>query len=683
MEHDARRVLELIAVAGAPAAARRDRPRRSTYEPPRLTKLIGTLRATSLVRTGGTRRSIRSSRITTACARRSSRACRRSRRRRYHERLATVLLASPIADKDPLTIVRHLEAAGHIRHAGELAIRLRGAPRAALAFELAAALWEVALRLSSPMPTRAAICLMRRAAALSHAGSRPGVRWRHYLRPPRADARDRLPVPAPCRARAAVSADTSTRALALMKTVLARSARPFRARRARRSGSSCGAGCRSLCAAPDSRRSDAPDAARASTSSVSSMRSASLGLSMVDVLPGAAFQAKRGARSRCASATPPHRVRARFHAMYLASSGIRVPARRASSSRRHARSRSSSITRSCSAGPEPAKASPSSSPVTTTRARHPPGGRDADPRALGRHVGRAQPHSQLHAVRAAPDGRVRQLRDRTVEYVRDALRRGDRYAATSFVWSSNVCGWPPTISSEPAPSSHSVVWSRPEDGLAPPALVPRARASRARDVQGRSRRDRRRSCRRCAPFLGPAFAHVEAVTTETRFQLGRVAIRNGDAEVARREVATSSTARQPVHPRVGAARARRGRRDRGQARRCARAARSGRSPTPRAADGDARRTRAPPVRQLSGEPTRSPRQTTRCAPRIADPERFVRVFATWPERDDEQTLEVRNRRRHTSSLLRVAAHEVVDQLARDRQLRRDYRHSLGANHAAS
>ena len=38
-------------------------------------------------------------------------------------------------------------------------------------------------------------------------------------------------------------------------------------------------------------------------------------------------------------------------------------------------------------------------------------------------------------------------------------------------------------------------------------------------------------------FLGPAFAHVQAVATETRYQLARVAIRHGDASTARREVA--------------------------------------------------------------------------------------------------------------------------------------------------
>jgi hypothetical protein len=82
MEDGARRVLELVAVAGAPVpqgvvgAA-------TGLDARALSKAIDVLRSTWLVRTGGTRGSdapaapIRSSRITTASARPCSRGCRR------------------------------------------------------------------------------------------------------------------------------------------------------------------------------------------------------------------------------------------------------------------------------------------------------------------------------------------------------------------------------------------------------------------------------------------------------------------------------------------------------------------------------------------------------------------------------------------------------------------------------
>ena len=62
-------------------------------------------------------------------------------------------------------------------------------------------------------------------------------------------------------------------------------------------------------------------------------------------------------------------------------------------------------------------------------------------------------------------GAYDQLRDRQVEYVRDALRRGDRYAATSYVWSSNVVWLAADDADRARTELASVVWSRPEDGL--------------------------------------------------------------------------------------------------------------------------------------------------------------------------------------------------------------------------
>jgi hypothetical protein len=130
-------------------------------------------------------------------------------------------------------------------------------------------------------------------------------------------------------------------------------------------------------------------------------------------------------------------------------------------------------------------------------------------------------------------GDYRELAVRQREYLRDANRRGDRYAAASFQWSSNV------------------VWLAADD--------PRARARRARardlvtaratglhlqhwfrvrglfelalyqdDADGVAA-----AAAQIAPFAGPAFAHVEAVRTETRYLLARAAIARGDGAAPR------------------------------------------------------------------------------------------------------------------------------------------------------
>src|SRR5690606_35376189 len=169
MEHQARRVVELVAVAGAPL------PQGIVgealgYAPHAITKAIDALRANSLIRTGGTRRhdpvEPYHDRVREAIVARVP----ESRRRRYHERLAFVLASSPIALKDPLTVVRHLEAAGAAGQASELAVQ--GARRAeeALAFDLAAALWDIALRLGEHDEDTRRELLACRAQALSHAG---------------------------------------------------------------------------------------------------------------------------------------------------------------------------------------------------------------------------------------------------------------------------------------------------------------------------------------------------------------------------------------------------------------------------------------------------------------------------------------------------------------------------------
>lgn len=629
MEHRARRVLELVAVAGAPIP-QGIIGQALDYEPRRLTKLLGALRATSLVRTGGTRSNdpvepyhdrVREAVVARVPA---------PRRRRYHERLAAVLLASPIADKDPLTIVRHLEAAGHVSHAGELAIK--GAHRAeeTLAFEMAAALWEVALRLATTDEDTRRDLLIRRAQALSHAGRGPESATVFLQAAEGADAETGFQ----CRRHAAHELLVSGHVhegLAMMRSVLAEIGEHLPL--------STGAAKRLLVwrwlriavRGTRFRERTVPDV-RTSVDELrlDMMRSASLGLSMVDVLPGAAFQARAvlvalriGDRRRISYALC-------FHAMYLASSGVRVPRARTlvAQARQIAReldhpmllawTRAGQGILEFFAGHhalaleilEEAEVDLSEQSVGTS--------------AELNHIR----NFMLFALRRM--GAYDKLRDRQTEYVRDALRRGDRYAATSFVWSSNVVWLAANDVARARVDLASVEWSRPEDGL----HLQHWFSVRARAELAMYQDDLGEIAALVAPlraFTGPAFVHVQAVDTETRYQLARVAIRHGDSALARREIAKLDRVTAPyirafvrlVHAgadaidgRVDAARER-----------LAGAIADSESCQMTTLAALARRRMA----ELNNDGRALDEADAALRARgIADPHRFARVFATWP-----------------------------------------------------
>jgi hypothetical protein len=132
-------------------------------------------------------------------------------------------------------------------------------------------------------------------------------------------------------------------------------------------------------------------------------------------------------------------------------------------------------------------------------------------------------------------GAYNELRDRVVAYKQDARLRGDRYAATSHVWSSNGV-WLAADDVERARHElDSVTWSDPADGLQLQHwFLMRSRSELALYEDDVARQAELEPLMR--PFLGPAFAHVEAVATETRYVLARFAIRRGDAVAASREI---------------------------------------------------------------------------------------------------------------------------------------------------
>jgi tRNA A-37 threonylcarbamoyl transferase component Bud32 len=154
MDTSARRILELVSVAGRPL------PQNLVIDalgldPRTSAKWLGVLRAASLVRTGGARGSDPvepyHDRVRAAVVARVAPA----RRRRYHARLAAALTASGLVDKDPLAVVKHLESAGLTAQAGDLARRAaRQSSTRAPAFEQIAALCDAALRLGADQGDR-------------------------------------------------------------------------------------------------------------------------------------------------------------------------------------------------------------------------------------------------------------------------------------------------------------------------------------------------------------------------------------------------------------------------------------------------------------------------------------------------------------------------------------------------
>ncbi len=543
MDHRARRVLELIAVAGAPLP-QGVVGQALELEPPTLTKLLGALRATSLVRTGGTRMSDvvepYHDRVREAVVARVPDA----RRRRVHERLATVLLASAISDKDPLTVVRHLEASGEVGRAGELAIQAARRAEETLAFELAAALWAVALRLGTFDDETRRDLLMRQAEALSYAGRGADSAAAFLSAAEGADSETGFQ----CRRRAAHELLVSGHiheGLAHLRSVLAEIGEYL--------PTSTGAAKRQLVwrwlriAVRGTKFTDRamPDA-RASVDELrlDVLRSASLGLSMVDVLPGAAFQARAvlvalriGDKRRIAYALA-------FHAMYVAASGVRM----AAAKKLVAQARAIAVE---TGNPFLLGWTRAGEGISEFFCGHHAASleilREAETQLRERGIGTPAElnhvrNFMLFALRRTGD--YVELRDRVTDFVRDALRRGDRYAATSFVWSSNTIWLAADDPQRARTDLDSVSWSAAADGLhlqhwfhvraktdlamyeddreAMAALVPSLRA-----------------------FLGPAFAHVEAVATETRYQLARIAIRNGDAALARKEIAALDRVKVP------------------------------------------------------------------------------------------------------------------------------------------
>jgi hypothetical protein len=533
MDVSARRILELIAIAGRPL------PQGMVAEvldldPRKAAKWFGVLRGASLARTGGNRAGDPiepyHDRVRMAVQARIAPA----RRRRYHERLAAMLLAGGYAERDPLTVVEHLEAAGRREQAAALA--RRGVRRTAdhLAFERVAALCSAALRLANdelPDEERRAL-IVRRAEALAFAG-RGAEAARDYLQATEGASADEVFQHRRAAAEQLLVSGHINEGLALLRECMA-------AVRERFPASSPGTrralignmlwlrvrGTKYRARPPDT--GNAQDQLR-----LDLYRTASLGLSLVDAVPGALCQARAlrtalnlGDRRRIAYALA-------YHAMYSAAAGERHIAYARSlvaQSRQIAEEERNSFLLGwarCGEGVVEYFAGHFARAVDVLM--------DAEVQ-LREHIAGAVPelnHLRLFIMFALRrHGDFERLRSHYLEYVRDASRRGDRYALTSFRGSANAV-W---LAADDPARAHAelaaVQWSPPEEGLhLQHWFLARARAELAlyeddREAMTRAKTD-------IAVFLSTPLAHIEVVRADSALELARIAIVERDLPAAR------------------------------------------------------------------------------------------------------------------------------------------------------
>jgi ATP/maltotriose-dependent transcriptional regulator MalT len=136
-----------------------------------------------------------------------------------------------------------------------------------------------------------------------------------------------------------------------------------------------------------------------------------------------------------------------------------------------------------------------------------------------------------------------ELRPRYDEYVRDALRRGDRYAGTTFRWSANVV-W---LAADDVERAHAELeaasWSESERLHLQHWFHARAVTELALYEGDDSRLDAAEAELR--RFLGGVMDHVQIVRVETSIELARISIRRGDAAGARANLARIAKDRSP------------------------------------------------------------------------------------------------------------------------------------------
>ena len=166
LDASARRLLEVVVLAGGAPLPQHIALLAASAEPSYVTEL----RTANLVRTTGLRDSDNiepyHDRVRTAVLAHVDDELRRT----HHRRLADALESAGAGARDPQVLVRHLEAAGETERAAVLAERAARMSQEALAFEQAAALYRTALRLGRFETAERCTILMALGDALAHAG---------------------------------------------------------------------------------------------------------------------------------------------------------------------------------------------------------------------------------------------------------------------------------------------------------------------------------------------------------------------------------------------------------------------------------------------------------------------------------------------------------------------------------
>jgi tRNA A-37 threonylcarbamoyl transferase component Bud32 len=169
LEPPTRALLEVCVLAGAPLAQRLVGDA-AELPPSEHSDRVAQLREAHLVRTGGSRGSDTiepyHDRIREAVAARLSADVRA----RHHLRLAAVLEVAGIGDSDPRALVRHLEGGGQKDRAARHALRAARMSAEALAFDQAAELYTIALRLGEHEEVERRPLRIHLADALVNAG---------------------------------------------------------------------------------------------------------------------------------------------------------------------------------------------------------------------------------------------------------------------------------------------------------------------------------------------------------------------------------------------------------------------------------------------------------------------------------------------------------------------------------
>jgi tetratricopeptide (TPR) repeat protein len=462
VEPAARRMLEVLAIAGEPLPQPVAR-QAAGLDTGELGRVVGVLRVASLARSGGRggdNIECYHDRVREAVVARLD----ADTTRRHHEGLANALEAAAGPSHDGQALVRHLEAAGLVERAATQAVRAARAAAEALAFERAASMYSVALRVGDLPAHEARVLRIELADALVNAGRGTDAADTYLAAADGADAAVRLE----CRRKAAghllITGDIE-RGLATLQDVLGElGARlPPTPRRALLSFLWHRAGLRLR--GTRFRPRDESALTRRELELIDLYHSVGVGLSLVDTIRGADFQA-RGLRLALDAGEVRRVVRGiALDAGILASQGARSNAR--------AMKR---LDRCAEIAAELQDPYLEGWVIGGRGLAHYLGGRFTQGAEMLKEAEaplRADTRGniwefntvrvfRLFALRQL--GRWREMRDELSEHLRDAARRGDRYAETSLARGVNMA-W--LIAGDPARARRELEdarWTPPEGG---------------------------------------------------------------------------------------------------------------------------------------------------------------------------------------------------------------------------